>query len=308
MRYYIGVDSGGTKTDSVLFDGIGRVLCHRCDVGCNPNDIGADAALDKLSSIIKSLAAQSPEKVSSAFAGVAGIAAFADEFGAALAERTKIPALRAGGDAIPLLAASFNRSDGCCVISGTGVSCFYRKGGEIGRVGGWGYLFDGAGGGFDLGRDAIAAVLHEYDGQGEETVLTGLLTNRMGSHPKDIINMIYSRGRSYVASFADAVFVGCRLGDRVSQNIMTRNAQEIARLIEVAGRNFGPIFSVSLGGGVFINNPAYSAKLRELVSGKINLTVNTTPAVYGSAVEAVYSSGNQVPYGFRDNFIGTYRG
>lgn len=306
MRYYIGIDSGGTKTDSVLFDGIGRVLCRRSDSGCNPYDIGIDASKTKLLTIINQLLELSPEIVTSVFAGVAGLADFGPEFSEYLKEKTGIANLSAGSDAIPLINSAFDKSDGCCVISGTGVCCFVRRGGVIRRIGGWGYMLDGGGSGYDLGRDAIAAALHEYDGQGEQTVLTGLLTTRMGAHPRELLQNIYQGGRAYVASFADVVFEGCRLGDSVSIEIMNRNAEAVARMIKVASRENGHIYSVALGGGVFRHNPEFSSRLRELVSGRIKLMLNTMPAVYGAALEAVNISGNQIPHGFRDNFSASY--
>lgn len=305
MRYYIGIDSGGTKTDSVLFDGIGRVLCRRRDSGCNPYDIGTEASSEKLHSIITRLTELSPERVSSIFAGVAGMIDFGDIIAAQLREGIGIQSIEVGSDAIPLLNCVFERSGGCCVISGTGVSCFIRSGGAIERIGGWGYMLDGGGGGYDLGQDAIAAVLREYDGQGGETVLSGLLAARMGGHPRELICKIYQGGRAYVASFADVVFEGCRLGDGVSLEIMTRNAEAVAGLINTARKKQPFLNTVALGGGVFRHNPEYAAKLRELVSGRINLTVNSMPSVYGAALEAVYISGNQIPHGFRDNFTAT---
>ena len=45
MKYYIAMDAGGTKTDSVLFDGRGRVLYCLSGPGVKPNDIGRRGTL-----------------------------------------------------------------------------------------------------------------------------------------------------------------------------------------------------------------------------------------------------------------------
>ena len=44
MEYYIGIDSGGTKTEFILADAEGSVISRAVDSGCNPLDIGADPA------------------------------------------------------------------------------------------------------------------------------------------------------------------------------------------------------------------------------------------------------------------------
>ena len=40
IRYIIGIDGGGTKTEFVLATSDGRVLYRAVETGCNPNDIG----------------------------------------------------------------------------------------------------------------------------------------------------------------------------------------------------------------------------------------------------------------------------
>ncbi|MBE6704065.1 MAG: FAD-dependent oxidoreductase, partial [Ruminococcaceae bacterium] len=55
-----------------------------------------------------------------------------------------------------IIAAGLGDSDGITVIMGTGSSCFAKRDGVVTRVGGLGYLFDHAGGGYDLGNAAIS--------------------------------------------------------------------------------------------------------------------------------------------------------
>ena len=48
MRYYLGVDGGGTKTEFLWVDEGGRVALNEV-LGCsNPNDIGKEAMVDML--------------------------------------------------------------------------------------------------------------------------------------------------------------------------------------------------------------------------------------------------------------------
>lgn len=40
MRCFIAIDSGGTKTDAVLFEETGHILARSLTQGCNAMDIG----------------------------------------------------------------------------------------------------------------------------------------------------------------------------------------------------------------------------------------------------------------------------
>ena len=48
MRYFIAIDSGGTKTDAVLFDENGHIISRSLTKGCNAMDIGIDQACQHL--------------------------------------------------------------------------------------------------------------------------------------------------------------------------------------------------------------------------------------------------------------------
>ena len=60
MRCFIAIDSGGTKTDAVLFDETGHILARSLTMGCNAMDIGIDTACQHLLSVLQALARQLP--------------------------------------------------------------------------------------------------------------------------------------------------------------------------------------------------------------------------------------------------------
>lgn len=77
-------------------------------------------------------------------------------------------------DAFNIMNAGLLHGDGCCLISGTGSSCFVRRGDIYTQIGGWEYLIDKQGSGFDIGHDCIGAVLKAHDGRGQKTLLSDL--------------------------------------------------------------------------------------------------------------------------------------
>ena len=242
MNYYIGIDGGGTKTDGVLTSEKGRVLARAAGGASNPNDVTPEGALSVISGVIRLLLSEAglSETVLPAvsiFVGVAG----GINYGPALKEGLdgEFPTARALGvssDVQILLSGELPLGDGACIICGTGSACFLRRGTELIRIGGWGYLLDSGGSGYDMGREALEAVLRAHDGRGEPTRLTELVTKRLGGEAHTRITEIYREGKPYIAACAPCVFEAAAEGDPVATAILRRNARALAEYIEAAWR------------------------------------------------------------------------
>ena len=183
MTYCIGIDGGGTKTLGVLTDLAGSVLTSATVGATNPNDITPEASADRLTELCHTLLEQAgltrdALRESSLFFGIAGGINHGPTLERLLGDRLTAAALRVRSDAHILLSGEVPTGDGACIICGTGSVCFLRRGEEIHRIGGWGYLLDSGGSGYDIGRDALEAALRAFDGRGEPTLLTDLLTTR----------------------------------------------------------------------------------------------------------------------------------
>ena len=243
---FAGVDGGGTKTELLLCRRDGRILARLRTEGCNPNDIGLEPAFAILSSGIRrllELGGAEEDRVASLFAGLSGGSTgdlqprinrlLRDAF-------PQIGQIENGSDAVNILTAGLGAGDGCAVICGTGSACFVRTGGVIRRIGGWGYLLDRYGSGYDIGRDAVIAALRQQDGRGRATLLTRLLEEKLGQPVPAAVSELYRGGKRLLASFAPLVFAAQAAGDQAACDILDRNMEELAGLINAAGRLFAP--------------------------------------------------------------------
>lgn len=307
MKYYIAVDSGGTKTLGALFDERGNVLKKLCADGANPNAIGADAAVAVVFGVLDGLSKLANAPIDGALISWAGITAYGDTLQLRLREMTKIGELYTVTDAIPLLTGGLGDRDGACLISGTGSVCFARTGGQLIRIGGWGYLLDSSSGsGFDLGRGALAAALHHRDGQGEPTLLTELAESRLGCDVCDAIPRIYEGNQAYIASFSELVFEGARRGDRISLDILHRNCEGLVRMLRAAAKKLSAPFDVILGGGIFANHPEYVQMLQNCAPDGLRLRLMTEPVLWGCAAELMLRLNIRVDDTFKKSFIETF--
>ena len=241
-QYFLGIDGGATKTTFALADKNGVIL-HKVVLGAsNPFDIGFSEACAVLENGINQVSANIQKRKISLFAGISGggIKEMRERIGAFLAKFGFL-SYSNDSDAINIITAGLGRDDGIIVIMGTGSSCFKRVGGVVSRLGGYGYLFDHAGGGYDLGNAAISRACKAEDGSGQDTRLRQLLCRELNTETvSENISHFYAIGKSGIASFSPLVFEAYDDGDEVATQILAENMRHVAGLIHTAGKDFDP--------------------------------------------------------------------
>ena len=251
---FLGVDGGGTKTELLLAAADGSSARRLRLGGCNVSTLGPERAADLLGDGFSRLAAEAGAPPAAAFLGLAGAGADGNGARCAALLRERFPgtAIEVGPDIRCVIEAA--EADGGCVaaILGTG-SCVYADDGiALHRYGGWGWRFDDAGSGYDLGRDAIRARLAFDDGFGPGGPLVEAVRAKLGRTVFDCLPALQTADCSAVAAFAPLVFEAVDAGDPVARAILARNVARIAELVRAARAQHpaaaaGPLV---LGGGL----------------------------------------------------------
>ncbi len=271
IRYFLGIDGGGTKTDFALANDDGNLL-RRLQLGAtNPNDVGFEKAFSVLrEGILTLLEGIDPAEVS-VFAGLAGCSSFENKpkieqylssFGFGRAQNHN--------DAQNALAAALDGEDGIMVILGTGSIAYAQSGSSLHRIGGYGYLFGDAGSGFAIGRDVILAALQAEDGSGAPTVLCDLVKEKAGL--KTVlagIDDFYRGGKQLLASYAPLAFRAHQTGDEIAKKILWNNLSAIADLIDGGAKKLSEKqIKVALCGGLTKDEAVILPILSALLAGK----------------------------------------
>lgn len=298
--YYIGIDGGGTKTEAILTNREGRVMARALTDATNPNDVGVETSVTRMTWLTQQLLSQTDIAPSKTylFAGISGALNHQKALTEGLCQAMPdLAHVEIGSDIINLMYAELPMGDGACVICGTGSACFLRCDDVLYRIGGWGYLLDSAGSGYDLGRMALEYALKAYDGRGSETVLTDLLAARLGKPVQDALSDIYAQGKPYIASCAPLVFHAASMGDMVAEEILTINARALADMItaacekrEALGRPTWPPLMVAMGGSINQKEAPFWTELiqRQMPNPKAaKLVVAQVPMVIGAAIKAM---------------------
>ena len=267
QQYYLGIDGGGTKTVMVLADGEGKTLRTLKTEACNPVDLGIESAKQILKNGIFEICSGIPMSQITLFAGIAGgtsgdmkprLAEFFGGFG--------FRDFRNDSDNLNIIAAGLGNRNGITVILGTGFCVYTQIDGRYRRIGGWGYLIDEGGSGYNFGRDALHAYFSAFDGSGEDTLLVEEIDRIYPGGPNALVSYIYANGKKAVASFAMAVFSACRRGDKVAQRILQRNIREVTRIIGVAAADFPDgVIPVVFAGGLTNEELVISELKKELI-------------------------------------------
>ena len=308
MTYHIALDSGGSKTESVLFSSDGQVLAKDRRGGANPMDIGLETAYGRYIGAVDALMAHLPagEKISSLFGCVAGCGPF-PQIRDGICERLGGAPTVLGSDTLSLLSAMIGKEDGVCLISGTGSACQYRKDGKIvHRIGGYGYLLDTGGSGYVLGRSAIMATLRVQDDRASAGILTAMVEEKMSESVRKHMATIYAKGRPYIASFAPLVFAARKQGDPEASRIFEKNADYYAEALTAMHRYVGQPFKVVAGGSVFQHVPEYSEAVRQKAPKACEIITLDKPVVYGAALQALWLCGLEANAEFERQFLTSF--
>ncbi len=301
MELFLAIDGGASKTEGLLLDEFGNVLARKCVDSTNPNDIGREDCASRLSSLAEALL--EGKLALSAFAGISGATGNEESIREALSPFSEN--VTVGNDAMNLLEIA--GENGACLISGTGSVCFVRRNGELRRIGGWGYLLDEYGGGYAMGRDALAAVLMVRDRRLAGTSLVERVCAVLGDSAENSIPKIYAGGKAFIASFAPLVFEEAEKGDAVSKDILEYNAQYLAKLVGSA-RYFdvGEGFKILASGSLLTKRDELFNLVSEKLPSDVELYRESLPPVYGAYLGALRAV-EYPTHSVRECFENTYR-
>ncbi len=279
---YIAVDGGGTKTEAALFTADGEVLFRARRGGCNPNIVGLDASCGVLSDVFAELSVASPSPPRGYFAGVAGALTGGNAAEMEKRLRPSWPNLIVESDIMNVVYSAENPGPCIAAIMGTGSSVFAYDGQQLHRAGGWGYLFDLSGGGFDIGREVLRACLAHDDGMAPASPIVDLAAQRLGGRALDLLATFYAKGPDYVASFAPIAFEALRAGDGAARGIVLASIRHVAKLVRHLFGHCHCGNRAVFSGGLLRDRDILEPLLREALGDAIGLEIPVLPQLDGA--------------------------
>ncbi len=263
MRYVLGFDGGGTKTECVLMDETGAVLARTRSGPSNPSRVALDAAFDAIVEAAEKALAIA-EKTASDIAdicgaiGGAGIAGAIPEFSKRL--KLRFPNAKSAFIVTDLSMALAAAGEPPCVvvIAGTGSAVFGRVDYEkTARDGGFGPVLGDPGSAYDIARKAVVAEWRRKL-NGEESHFLNEILDTLKCNWVELNSMISTKPDSVLPRIFPLVAKAADEGDESARALMRSGAEDV---VELLGRVVDRLalrdkpFFLAKTGGVFRSKP-----------------------------------------------------
>ena len=280
MKYIIGIDGGGTKTDCAVADLEGNILFKTKG---NPSNFLVEGT-EKVSGSILNLIEECKnqfkldyQNIEAVLIGTAGAGRQSD------AERLKISFIeyskRKGinlknfiveSDARIALEGAFTGKPGAILIAGTGSIILGKDNkGNIHRVGGFGRKIGDEGSGYNLGRKGLNAASKQFDGRTTFTLISKYLKEKFNiDSAETIITEIYKNNFD-IASIAPLVISAAENNDEAALKIISDEVDELLLHISAMKQKLSlSRLNLTFIGGLINNDNFYSKKLKEKIKEK----------------------------------------
>ena len=282
MKYYIGIDGGGTKTKCILTDENLNTLFENVGGPSNFLLIGAEKVSETILDHITNCCFAkniTSDLIAGIVLGTTGAGRKSDTeilerqiLQDAAEKNIVLNKISIESDARIALEGAFTGNAGSILIAGTGSIMFGKdEEGVIHRIGGYGRYIGDEGSGYRIGRKGLNAVARAFDGRAKQTRIIDFLSQEFSiTSPEELITEVY-RNNFSIPSVAPLVFEAAESGDITSQRILEDEANELlAHLSAMKLKLNVSLLKVSLIGSILTTPNYFSYLFNEMVVRKYN--------------------------------------
>lgn len=235
MEYYLALDAGGSKVHVLLFDSEYNRLDFEVAASANPNLIKKEQIIENMRRTYEVMFAKMPQvkEIACVYATAVCPPDFLVE---PLTEFVKVGRVQNIPEGAMGMFANCHSGSAVVALSGTGSDIHLVENGEVHfAIGGWGAIIADEGSGFWIGRKALQASIHYFEGRGEKTMLMDMIADRL--IPGDFRSSVFEIYKSSapargVAAMSRCVDEAARKGDKVAIDILLSAAQVLCDQVE----------------------------------------------------------------------------
>jgi N-acetylglucosamine kinase-like BadF-type ATPase len=272
MRYVLGFDGGGTKTDCVLMDESGAILARARSGSSNPTSFGVEVSLASLweaATDALRTAGKSGQDVGYLLAGVSGAGEMNMRWALQSGLQPKFPnaAILITSDLVLSLGAT-GEIPSVVVIAGTGSAVLGRTTrAELARAGGFGPVIGDPGSAYDIGRKAVAICFQKHL-NGETFPLGAKILESFQCKFSEFFDQARAQPGAVFPRVFPIVASAVETGDIAAQTLLTSAAEDLrdqARQVIEKLKLRESDFFLAKTGGVFEGSAFLTAQFDNLV-------------------------------------------
>lgn len=308
MKYYLGVDGGGSKTYTLIVNEQGTIV-GKGNSGNGNHQLGYEEARRNIQESVEMALGQAEltrEEITFAFFGLAGADRETDyKILRPMIAELGFPRYEINCDTMIALRAGTNQPYGVVLICGTGMnSAGISPRGEFFQCGGFTYQYGDFGGGGALCIEIFRAVIRAWDGRGRPTLLTELLLEELGyENVQTMFDDYLDHEKTPPLHTAKLLFQAAQQGDAVAISILRVQGEELGRSAQAVIKKLGmksECFDVVLAGSIVTRGEGdyVQAYIREAVkeaAPHAQVVKLQVEPVVGAVWLAVEGSGIELP-------------
>ncbi len=262
MKYYLGIDGGGTRTTAAVSDESGNIILKKVGKTINFYSVGMDAARDNLDSLVGEIQNElNCDGFAGVFVGCSALDDKADEATLkALCGNIKAEKIEMNSDLYIALKSVGDAVCPCVAICGTGsMATGTDKDGNTLVSGGWGHIIGDEGSGYAIAVNALKVCCEKCD-KGEASPLLAAAESYFGvDNFRNAIDIIYSEetAKDKIAGFASEVGKLVQT-DEAAKNIVINEAHSFAKTVLILLDKVKSSSVLGLYGGIFVHNTLFT--------------------------------------------------
>ena len=272
MRYVLGFDGGGTKTECVLMDETGAILARSRSGASNVVNVGAKASAAALAEAGREalhMAEKQPSSVAFVLAGISGASepAAQAEIEALLQPSFPNASIVITSD-LPLTLAATGEIPSVVVIAGTGSAVLGRTAPlKLARAGGFGPIIGDPGSANDIGRKTVARCFQKFLNNEDSPLMDEILRTFDCNWPQFVDlarerpTVIFPKLFPIVAKAAESGALSARAILEMAVVNLIDQVNEVVRQLQLQNRGF----FLAKTGGVFDGSPFLNEHFDALV-------------------------------------------
>lgn len=307
-KYYLGIDSGGTKTKFTLADESGYIICHVMAETTNYLQIGYQEVANNLKQGVEDVLEVAKIKksdINKTFIGLASYGEIKSDL------KNIINCLNEGLEGIDYLVGNDNLcgwggslggKPGINVVSGTGSIVYGRnEAGEEIRCGGWGHYFGcDEGSAYWIASRLVNEFTRQSDNRSQKTQLYDyFMTNFKLEDEFDLLDLMVNKwnmNRTKIAQFCKVAKDLADMGDEKALAIFEEAGKELALMVNTCIKEikFDNKVLVSYSGGVFKSGEIILEPFRKYLNPSAELITPMFDPAIGGVIIAMLSDHRDV--------------
>jgi N-acetylglucosamine kinase-like BadF-type ATPase len=297
-NFFIGIDSGGTKSEILITDEFNTVLYKKNIKAFHYSIHGFDKTVNHIINILATSLKENKLDIKNCKGICIGLSGVRDIKVKSQIQKQIIKSLGCKNiliesDSTIALYGAFEGKDGLILICGTGSILFGILNGEFIRIGGWGRIIGDYGSGYEIGKNAIKHLTTGYDGGKKISNLSSAIEKEFSINKANLLHLIYQNNFN-LQNLVPIVLERADKKDKNALKIIDNAVNDLLQHFKIFFKTSGLRKKIGLAfsGSIIENENVLTLKLKKKIKRNFKL-INIIDKLHSPAEGAILLAKNK---------------